>query len=73
MARKYSRDAKYEADRRDVELELPRRAGDAREMMSTLTWLMQTSGPGRVSFLDMHSATGDCIEAPRTAPEEDRT
>ena len=55
-ARKYSRDAKYEADRRGVELELLRRAGDAREMMmSTLTWLMQTSGPGRGSFLDMHS------------------
>ena len=67
VARKYSRDEEYEADRHGVEL--LRRAGYPRELMiTTLTWLMQTSGPGSGGFLDTHPATGDRIEALRRAP-----
>ena len=69
VACKYSRDTKYETDRHGVELDLQGRAGYAGEVvMRTLTWLMQTSGPGSSRSLDMHPATGDRIETLRKAP-----
>jgi Zn-dependent protease with chaperone function len=62
VARGYSRREEYEADRHGVEL--LRRIGRPKEqMIDTLTWLMQASGPSGGGFLATHPATGDRIEA----------
>ncbi len=67
VARKYSRDEEYEADRHGVEL--LRRAGYPKAMMSdTLTWLMQMSGPNRGGFFATHPGTAERIEAVRKMP-----
>ena len=67
MARKYSRDEEYAADKHGVEL--LRRAGYPRAMMiDTLTWLMQTSGPDSGGFFATHPGTADRIEAVRKLP-----
>ena len=67
VARKYSRDEEYAADRRGVEL--LRRAGYPKAMMTdTLTWLMQASGPDGGGFFATHPGTADRIEAVRKMP-----
>lgn len=64
VARGYSRNEEYDADRHGVEL--LRRIGQPKEVMiNTLSWLMQTAGPGGGGFLSTHPATGDRIEALR--------
>jgi Zn-dependent protease with chaperone function len=43
-----------------------RRIGQPKEVMiNTLSWLMQTAGPGGGGFFSTHPATGDRIEALR--------
>ncbi len=67
VARNYSRDEEYEADRHGVEL--LRRAGYPKAMMiDTLTWLMQASGPDSGGFFATHPGTADRIEAVRKMP-----
>jgi len=64
IARGYSRNEEYQADRHGVEL--LKRIGKPKEVMiNTLTWLMQTEGASRGGFLATHPATGDRIEALR--------
>src|SRR5262245_12244646 len=64
VARGYSRREEYAADRHGVEL--LRRIGRPKEqMIDTLTWLMQVSGPSGGGFFATHPATGDRIEALR--------
>jgi Zn-dependent protease with chaperone function len=65
IQRTYSRSEEYEADRHGVEL--LRRVGRNKEVMiSTLTWLMNTSGPdGGGGFFSTHPATGDRIDVLR--------
>jgi Zn-dependent protease with chaperone function len=64
VARGYSRREEYEADRHGVEL--LRRIGKPKEqMIDTLSWLMQASGPSGGGFFATHPATGDRIEALR--------
>jgi Zn-dependent protease with chaperone function len=64
IARGYSRNEEYAADRHGVEL--LRRVGKPKEVMiDTLSWLMQTSGGSEGGFLATHPATGDRIEALR--------
>jgi Zn-dependent protease with chaperone function len=60
---KYSQKEEYAADRHGVDL--LQRVGRNKELMiSTLTWLMDTSGgsDGGGGFLSTHPATGDRIE-----------
>jgi putative metalloprotease len=67
VARAYSRDEEYAADRHGVEL--LRRAGYPKEMMiDTLTWLMQASGPDSGGFFATYPGTPDRIEAVRKMP-----
>jgi Zn-dependent protease with chaperone function len=67
VARKYSRDEEYAADRHGVEL--LSRAGYPKAMMvDTLTWLMQVSGPDSGGFFATHPGTADRIEAVRKMP-----
>jgi Zn-dependent protease with chaperone function len=64
IARGYSRNEEYAADRHGVEL--LRRVGKPKEVMiDTLSWLMQTSGGSEGGFFATHPATGDRIEALR--------
>lgn len=65
IQRSYSRREEYEADKHGVEL-LNRVGRDKNVMISTLTWLMNTSGPdGGGGFFSTHPATGDRIEVLR--------
>jgi Zn-dependent protease with chaperone function len=64
IARGYSRNEEYAADRHGVEL--LRRVGKPKEVMiDTLSWLIQTSGGSEGGFFATHPATGDRIEALR--------
>lgn len=65
IARGYSRNEEYAADRHGVEL--LRRIGKPKEqMIETLAWLQETTGAGgEGGFLATHPATGDRIEALR--------
>ncbi len=60
---KYSRSEEYAADRHGVEL-LQRVGRNKDVMITTLTWLMQSSGGSDAGggFLSTHPATGDRIE-----------
>lgn len=64
IARGYSRNEEYAADRHGVEL--LRRIGKPKEIMiDTLSWLIQTSGSSDGGFFATHPATGDRIDALR--------
>lgn len=64
ISRGYSRSEEYEADRHGVEL--LERTGRAKDVMiTTLTWLLQSSGPSGGGFLATHPATADRIQALR--------
>jgi predicted Zn-dependent protease len=64
VARKYSRDEEFAADRQAVVL--LKRAGYRKEsMIDALTWLMQESGPGGGGFFATHPGTVDRIAALR--------
>jgi predicted Zn-dependent protease len=67
VARKYSRDEEYAADRHGVEL-LSRAGYPKVLMVDTLTWLMQVSGPDSGGFFATHPGTADRIEAVRKMP-----
>jgi predicted Zn-dependent protease len=61
VARPYSRDAEYAADRHGAEI-LQRTGRDGKRIMAdTLTWLMQTEGPGAGGFFATHPGTEDRI------------
>jgi len=64
IQRTYSRSEEYEADKHGVEL-LQRVGRDKDVMISTLTWLMNVSGPGGGGFFSTHPATDDRIEVLR--------
>lgn len=67
VARAYSRDEEYAADRHGVEL--LGRVGYPKEMMiTTLSWLMQASGSGGGGFLATHPGTDERIQALRKMP-----
>lgn len=67
VARGYSRSEEYAADRHGVDI--LRRAGYPKDVMiDTLTWLLQTSGPGGGGFLATHPGTGERIQALRRLP-----
>ncbi len=62
VARPYSRDAEYAADRHGVEL-LQRTGRDGKQIMAnTLGWLMQTAGSGGGGFFATHPGTEDRIQ-----------
>lgn len=62
IARGYSRNEEYAADRHGVEL--LKRIGRSKDLMvGTLQWLIDTTGGGKGGFLSTHPATGDRIEA----------
>jgi len=62
IARPYSRDAEYAADRHGAEL-LQRTGRDGKRIMAaTLTWLMQAEGAGAGGFFATHPATDDRIQ-----------
>ena len=64
IVRGYSRREEYEANRHGAEL--LRRTGRSQDVMvNTLTWLLQTSGPGGGGSLATHPATDDRIQAVR--------
>jgi predicted Zn-dependent protease len=64
VARKYSRDEEFAADRHGVEL--LERAGHRKEVMiDGLTWLMQVSGDSGGGFFSTHPGTQDRIAALR--------
>ena len=64
VARKYSRDEEFAADRQAVVL--LQRAGYSKELMiDALTWLMQESGSGGGGFFETHPGTVDRITALR--------
>ncbi len=64
IARGYSRNEEYAADRHGVEL--LRRIGKPKEVMiNTLSWLIQTAGGSGGGFFATHPATGDRIDALR--------
>jgi predicted Zn-dependent protease len=66
VARPYSRDAEYAADRQGVEL-LQRTGRDGKRVMaSTLEWLMQTAGSGGGGFFATHPGTEDRIQKIRS-------
>ncbi len=65
VARKYSRDEEFAADRHGVEL--LERAGLRKQLMiEGLTWLMQTSGDSGGGFFATHPGTVERIAALRT-------
>jgi Zn-dependent protease with chaperone function len=64
IARGYSRNEEYAADRHGVEL-LEKVGKSKQQMIDTLTWLTQTSGSSKGGFLATHPATGDRIQALR--------
>ena len=62
IARSYSRDAEYAADRHGEEL-LQRTGRDGKQIMATtLTWLMQTEDAGAGGFFATHPTTDDRIK-----------
>ena len=64
VARKYSRDDEFAADRQAVVL--LQRTGYSKELMiDALTWLMQESGSGGGGFFETHPGTVDRITALR--------
>jgi predicted Zn-dependent protease len=66
VARPYSRDAEYAADRHGAEL-LQRTGQDGKRIMAdTLTWLMQAAGPGGGGFFATHPGTEDRIQKVRS-------
>jgi predicted Zn-dependent protease len=66
VARPYSRDAEYAADRHGVEL-LQRTGRDGKRIMAnTLEWLMQTAGSGGGGFFATHPGTEDRIQKIRS-------
>lgn len=64
IARAYSRNEEYAADRHGVSI-LMRAGYPAQTMLNTLTWLAQTSGADAGGFFATHPATADRIEALR--------
>jgi Zn-dependent protease with chaperone function len=64
IARGYSRNEEYAADRHGVAL-LGRIGKSKEQMIDALSWLMQASGGSGGGFLATHPATGDRIEALR--------
>jgi Zn-dependent protease with chaperone function len=66
VARGYSRNEEYAADRHGAEI--LERAGYPRQIMiDTLSWLMQTTGGSKGGFLATHPGTSDRIEALQNA------
>jgi len=66
VARPYSRDAEYAADRHGMEL-LQRSGRDGKRiMMDTLGWLMQSAGSGGGGFFATHPGTEDRIQKLRS-------
>jgi predicted Zn-dependent protease len=65
VARKYSRDEEFAADRQAVVL-LKRTGYGKESMIDALTWLMRESGPGGGGFFATHPGTVDRITALRT-------
>ena len=66
VARPYSRDAEYAADRRGAEL-LQRTGRDGRRIMAdTLSWLMQSEGASGGGFFATHPGTEDRIQRVRS-------
>jgi predicted Zn-dependent protease len=62
IARKYSRNEEYQADRHGMEILA--RAGYPKEVMpNTLTWLLQAEGGSGGGFFATHPATADRIQA----------
>jgi predicted Zn-dependent protease len=66
IARAYSRNEEYAADRHGVDI-LKRAGYPAVTMLDTLTWLGQTEGTDGGGFFATHPATTDRIEALRNA------
>jgi predicted Zn-dependent protease len=64
IARAYSRNEEYAADRHGVAI-LKRAGYPAQTMVDTLTWLAQTEGVDGGGFFATHPATADRIEALR--------
>jgi len=64
IARAYSRNEEYAADRHGVDI-LKRAGYPAATMLNTLTWLGQTEGTDSGGFFATHPATADRIEALR--------
>lgn len=64
IARAYSRNEEYAADRHAVDV-LKRAGYPAETMMNTLTWLTLSEGTGGGGFFATHPATADRIEALR--------
>jgi predicted Zn-dependent protease len=64
VARAYSRNEEYAADRHGVDV-LTRAGYPAAVMIETLTWLMQTEGADGGGFFATHPATADRIQALR--------
>ena len=64
IARAYSRNEEYAADRHGVDI-LKRAGYPASTMLNTLTWLGQTEGTDGGGFFATHPATADRIEALR--------
>jgi putative metalloprotease len=67
VARKYSRDEEFAADRHGVAL-LERAGYRKQVMIDGLTWLMQVSGDSGGGFFSTHPGTVDRIAALRAAP-----
>lgn len=66
VARGYSRNEEYAADRHGAEI--LERAGYPRQIMvDTLSWLIQTTGGSKGGFLATHPGTSDRIEALQNA------
>jgi predicted Zn-dependent protease len=64
VARAYSRNEEYAADRHGVDI-LKRAGYPAATMIGTLTWLMQIEGADGGGFFASHPATSDRIQALR--------
>jgi len=64
IARAYSRNEEYAADRHGVDI-LKRAGYPAEVMVTTLRWLAQTEGTAGGGFFATHPATADRIEALR--------
>jgi predicted Zn-dependent protease len=64
IAKAYSRNEEYAADRHGVDI-LKRAGYPAETMMTTLRWLAQTEGTSGGGFFATHPATADRIEALR--------
>ena len=65
IARAYSRNEEYAADRHGVDI-LTRAGYPTQTMLNTLTWLAQTEGTEGGGFFATHPATADRIEALRS-------